>query len=115
MSAVNDFHNRAIDSAELAFIARRRGDDAKALALFAKALADEEAALAALDVPIQPTSAVLHRSAATIALHAGRRDDARRLAQAGLASDPPPEIAAELREVLRAAEYGFAIGATDTR
>lgn len=49
---------------------------------------------------IQPTKAVLYRSAATLALEYGALADARDLANKGLASRPPTEIEAELRALL---------------
>lgn len=49
---------------------------------------------------VEPTFSVLHRSARTLALDCNqlRRDE--ELAARALAKDPPPEIAAELRELL---------------
>ncbi len=100
MSAINEFHNKAMDLSELAFMARMRGDKDKAIALFSDALDAELAAIAALDEPIEPTFSVLHRSAGTIAFHCGQLRKAEQLAAAALAKDPPPEIAEELRDLM---------------
>jgi hypothetical protein len=50
---------------------------------------------------VQPSHAILHRSAATLALDCGEMAAARELVEAGLAGNPPEEIAVELRDVLR--------------
>ena len=105
MSAVNEFHNKAMDLAELAFVARMRGNNEKAVALFSDALDAELAAIAALDEPIEPTFSVLHRSAGTIALHCGQLRKAEQLAAAALAKDPPPEIAEELRDLMEQVKF----------
>lgn len=105
MSAVNEFHNKAMDLSELAFMARMRGDKDKAIALFSDALDAELAAIAALDEPIEPTFSVLHRSAGTIAFHCGQLRKAEQLAAAALAQDPPPEIAEELRDLMEQVKY----------
>lgn len=52
----------------------------------------------------EPTRSVLLRSAANIALNAGRPDEAIGLARIGLAGNPHLRIAEELQEVLDAAE-----------
>ena len=56
--------------------------------------------LAAMECADALTRSVLYRSAATLALDAGETQEARRLAECGLAGAPPAEIADELREVL---------------
>lgn len=105
MSAVNEFHNKAMDLSELAFMARMRGDNEKAVALFSDALDAELSAIAALDEPIEPTFSVLHRSAGTIALHCGQLRKAEQLAATALAQDPPPEIAEELRDLMEQVKF----------
>ncbi len=50
------------------------------------------------------SSEVLTRSAAILAFHAGARSEAARLAEEGLCSWMPDEIAAALREIIRRAE-----------
>ena len=48
----------------------------------------------------EPTRSVLYRSAATLACNCGKLDEAALLAHEGLAGQPPPAIADELRLVL---------------
>lgn len=105
MSAVNEFHNKAMDLAELALVARMRGNNEKAVALFSDALDAELAAIAALDEPIEPTFSVLHRSAGTIAFHCGQIRKAEQLAATALAKDPPLEIAEELRDLMEQVKF----------
>ena len=100
MSAVNDFHNRAMDLTEHALLARRRGDNEAALPRFEQALEYEVAAIDSMDEYIEPTFSVLHRSAGTLALDCNQLRRAEKLAATALAKDPPPEIAAELRDLL---------------
>ena len=100
MSAVNDFHNRAMDLTEHALLARRRGDNEAALPLFEQALEYEVAAIESMDEYIEPTFSVLHRSAGTLALDCNQLRRAEKLAATALAKDPPPEITAELRDLL---------------
>lgn len=54
----------------------------------------------------EPTRAILYRSAAWMAVHAGEPDEALRLAREGLAGFPPPSVAAELDEVIAFVEHG---------
>ena len=71
--------------------------------LYKQALTSELEALRTLRCPTPMSLAVMHRSAAWLALE---REDIRladKLASAGLAEDPPPKIADELREVLKQA------------
>ena len=100
MSAVNDFHNQAMDLAELALIERMRGNTEGASALFKQALELELAAIAELDGPVEPTFSILHRSAGTLALHCNQVRLAEKIASKALANDPPEEIAEELRDLM---------------
>ncbi len=67
---------------------------------------EKEAAAADLmvDEDIEPTRSVLHRSAATLAWRCEEYDEARRLIDRALAGNAPPEIAAELDELLQKVE-----------
>ena len=49
----------------------------------------------------EPTRSILFRSAASLALLVGEKDEAVKLIAAGLDGNPPAEIAAELRELLQ--------------
>ena len=105
MSAVNDFHNKAMDLAELALLARLRGDGEGALPLFEQALEAEVKAIESMDEYIEPTFSVLHRSAGTMALDCNQLRRAEKLAATALAKEPPPEIAAELRDLLERVHF----------
>lgn len=104
MSAVNDFHNKAMEFTELALLARRRGDNQAALPLFEQALEAEVKAIESMDEYVEPTFSVLHRSAGTLALDCNQLRRAEQLATRALAHEPPPEIAAELRDLLEQVE-----------
>ena len=100
MNAIKKFHDKAMDITELALLARIREGSEAALPLFEQALEYEVAAIESMDEYIEPTFSVLHRSAGTMAFHCNKLRKAEKLAATALAKDPPPEIAAELRELL---------------
>lgn len=99
---VRDFHNKAMEFAELAFVARIQGQRAQAHEFFVQALEYELAAIAQLDVEgrIEPTNSVLYRSAATLALDCNQPQKAKEIATQALNQNPHPEIAEELHELL---------------
>lgn len=104
MSALNDYHDRAMEAAFFADLARRRDHDEKrAMELFEQALDLELKAIAAFTKRIEPTYSVYHRSAGWLAMDCNRPEQAVQLAEKGLAADPDPAIAPELRELLAAA------------
>ena len=98
-------HDRAMDLAYLADRARSVGDTEKAERLSAQALERELAAIGALDQPSSLTFAVLHRSAAWLALECKDVRLAEKLASTALAQDPPSQIADELRDVWEQANF----------
>ena len=98
-------HDRAMDFAFLADRSKAAGNLDEAARLYGQALESELAALAALHSPTSKTFAVMHRSAAWLALECREIRQAEQLASAGLAGDPPPEIAEELREVWEQANF----------
>ena len=98
-------HDRAMDLAFLADRSKAAGNWDEAGQLYAQALESEVAALRALQDPTPVTFAVMHRSAAWLALECEEIRLAEKLASAGLAGDPPPEIADELREVWEQANF----------
>ena len=100
MSAMNDFHHKAMDLAALAHLEQIRGDLDSAQPLFEQALEWELKAVAELGEPIEPTYSVLHRSAGHLALDCNQPRLAEKLVAKALAQDPPTEIAEELRELL---------------
>jgi len=99
---VASLHDRAMEAADDAFAARRSGDGRSALEHFRRSfeLEREAAKAVALDLSLEPSRAILHRSAATLALDCGEYREAQRLLAAGLAGNPPPEYRDELSELL---------------
>ncbi len=107
MPTINEIHPQAMDLADLAFSARREGDEAKAKELFLEALMLERQA--ALLLPpsedSEPSRSVLFRSAASLAYNAGDLEETERLVANGLAGYPPPEIRAELMEIFERSDF----------
>ena len=98
-------HDRAMDLAFLADRSKAAGNLDEAGRLYAQALESELTALRVLQDPTPVTFAVMHRSAAWLALECDEIRLAEKLASAGLAGDPPSEIADELREVWEQANF----------
>ena len=105
MNPVSELHNKAMELADSAFSAQRRGRADEARALFEQALEHEKAAIAELEAHgrIEPNYSVLHRSAAWLALNGDLPREAERIAAKALAQDPHPAIVDELRDVLEQA------------
>ena len=105
MNPVSELHNKAMELADSAFHAQRRGRSDEARPLFEQAYEKEMAAIAELERlgRVEPNYSVLHRSAAWLALNCDRPRDAEKIAAKALAQDPHPEIAEELRDVLEKA------------
>lgn len=103
MSSIEQLHNQAMDWAEEAFAAKRKGRQEEASALFKQALALEAEAAAAFPAKqaSEPTRSILYRSAASLAYHAQEYTRAQQLIMQGLQGHPPLEIMAEL-EALQA-------------
>lgn len=100
MSPLDKLHDRAMEAAFLADLQRRRGNEEQAAKLFDEALAFELEAIAAMTTPVEPTWSILHRSAGWLALDCNQPRQAEQLAAKALASEPPPKIAEELRDLL---------------
>lgn len=98
MNAIRDTHRQAMEIADEAFMARRNGESDHAKNLFEQAFLLEFEI--AQQTTTEPSRSVLLRSAATLALHADLYREAERVAAMGLAGNPHPEIADELRAVL---------------
>jgi tetratricopeptide (TPR) repeat protein len=114
MTQIEDLHRKAMESADLAVIARRRGDSTAAMNFFHQAFERERAAaeLVASDLSLEPTRSVLHRSAAALALESGEYSEASRLISAALDGNPPPKILEELNRLrkqltVKAPEFAF--------
>ena len=101
MKSVKALHEKAMDLAEFAFVAKLRGNLAKAEKLFRQALEYESrAARLVPDEPSsEPTRSILYSSAATLALDCNELCEAKQLITEGLAGNPPPDIAQELKDL----------------
>lgn len=95
------YHDEAMDWAERGDFAKRVGDTSTAARCYHDAFVYEKTAaeIVAPYLDLEPTRSVLHRSAATLASQCGELAEAARLIEAGLAGNPPAEIAEELREL----------------
>ncbi len=101
MSQIQEFHQQAMDLAEMAQVAKLRGDFASASQLSRQAFEKEQSAaeLIASDIEAEPTRSVLHRSAATLAIECDEIQAAERLIAIALSGNPPQEIAEELKDL----------------
>ncbi len=102
MQTVETLHREAMELVDQVVLARQRGDLESVLEIARKAFEKERAAadLVADQFDLEPTRAVLHRSAATLAVECGELRDAERLIGRALAGNPPQDIANELRDLL---------------
>jgi len=98
MSHLNDLHDQAMMVADDAFLVQRRGETARAVALFQSALdlETQAAELVREDLTAEPTRSVLYRSAASLAMNGSNFEKAEQLIEIALAGNPPNEIEAEL-------------------
>jgi hypothetical protein len=101
-TSVREWHEKAMEHADRAQRWRDMGDLNSARLESLHGYMDERVAADLCDE--EPSRSVLYRSAATLALDAELPGVSIFLARKGLAGDPPPEIADELREVLAKAE-----------
>lgn len=101
MTQVNVLHREAMDLAELAQVAKLRGEVEQSNHLLKQAFAQESsaAALIANHWEYEPTRSVLHRSAASLAIECGEFEMANRLIVTALSGNPPVEIAEELQDL----------------
>jgi len=101
MTQVNVLHREAMDLAELAQVAKLRGEVDRSNDLLRQAFTQESsaAALIANHWESEPTRSVLHRSAASLAIECGELEMANRLIAIALSGNPPSEIAEELQDL----------------
>lgn len=101
MSQIQELHQQAMDLAQIAQVAKLRGDLASASQLFRQAFEKERLAaeLIASHLEAEPTRSVLHRSAASLAIDCGEIHTAERLIAIALSGNPPVEIAEELKDL----------------
>jgi|GEM_PF-621841 len=107
MKNINKLHDESMNRAELALIARVRGEKETAQRLFGESL---QLAMEAIELIEQlpysePNYSVLHRSAATLALDCNEPRLAEKLISKALAQEPPAEIAKELRDLLEQVHF----------
>jgi hypothetical protein len=100
-------HQQSMELCDRAMAARRDGDPDKSLELFRESFEAERkaASLVAALLDLEPTRAILHRSAATLALDCSEFREAERLIAVALSGNPPEEIAEELRDLLEQVHF----------
>jgi len=101
MTQVNVLHREAMDLAELAQVAKLKGEMEQFNHLLRQAFTQElnAAALIANHWESEPTRSVLHRSAASLAIECGEFNIPNRLIATALSGNPPAEIAEELQDL----------------
>lgn len=106
MQLAEELHERAMELADEADRARRQGDEGRRQEFLRRAFTLECAAAELVEPArdLEPSRSVLHRSAASLALESGRTEEAARLTRIALEGNPPPEIRAELYDLLAEAE-----------
>lgn len=99
----NELHSRAMDLVMSAKEAAAKKDQAAAKKQYTQALElEQEAAKLWNDHGgNEPWRSILYRSAAWLAIHAGKHKEAVRLAAIGLAGESPAPIDRELEEVMK--------------
>ena len=99
----SELHEKAMNTAELAFIARKNGkvEEFKQF-IEAAFLLEKEASMLLIDQKtLEPSRSVLFRSAASLALQCGRLHEAEALIDEAFDGNPPREIAKELVELIK--------------
>ena len=99
----DQLHQKAMDMANDALTAEKKGNQAQAIKAYTLAFQYEKQAamILAYDFTVEPSRSVLFRSAAYLALKAKQYPEAERMAAFGLIGNPPAEIAFELRAALK--------------
>jgi len=109
MSKVRELHNKAMELAQLALIARHKGEFDKA-ELLARQAYESEANAAELipdEKASEPTRSILYRSAASLAYQCKEFKIAQRLIAKGLSGFPPDQIEQELKELYEQVNYEY--------
>ena len=98
INKANELHDKAMNIADDAFIAKREGcfDQFKTLLKEAFYCEKEAALLLVNEFEIEPTRSVLFRSAGWLAFDAEEYDEAKKMVDYGLRGNPPDEIKKEL-------------------
>ena len=107
MNEINKLHDEAMNLAELATVAKVKGDLQQADELLRKAYENEaRAAYLMIDVSSpEPTRSVLFRSAASLAIDCNELREAEKLLAIGLSGNPPPDISEELRDLFERVNF----------
>jgi hypothetical protein len=102
MSKVRDLHNKAMELAQLALVARHSNEPERAnvLARQAYELESQAAELVPYGESSEPTRSILYRSAASLAYQCKELADAQRLIAKGLSGYPPSDVENELKNLL---------------
>ncbi len=102
MNEAQALHREAMELADEAALEEAAGRVSRAKELYSAAFERDRQAAERLDASLEmePTRSVLFRSAASLALDCDDSRAAEKLIVRGLAGDPPPEIATELRDLL---------------
>lgn len=102
MDTIRLIHNEAMDLAQMAQIANRKGDKDKSESLFAKAFDKEKEAamLAYQNHHPQPGISILLQSAAHLAVSCNMPREAEKLIGLTLSGDAPSEIRQDLKRLL---------------
>lgn len=99
MNIVTVLHNKAMEFADEALLARMEGNTQASTALFEKAFDLEKEAATAIGEDQQESESryILIRSAAALALNCGKYHEAKALIALGLSGNPPAFIIEELK------------------
>jgi hypothetical protein len=107
MNEISKFHDEAMNLAELAAVAKVKGDSHQADELLRKAYGNEVRAahlMTEVSSP-EPTRSVLFRSAASLAIDCNELREAEKLIAIGLSGNPPSDIAEELRDLFERVNF----------
>ncbi len=101
MNMVTVLHNKAMEFADEALLARMEGNNEASVSLFEKAFSLEQEAAASIKAEDQSSDSwyILIRSAASLALNCGKLQEAGALIEKGLSGKPPAFIVEELKEL----------------
>jgi hypothetical protein len=107
MNPVTSLHRQAMEFIDRAVASRKSGNAevAEEERLSAFKLEAAAAEMLRAEMNSEPSRSILYRSAASIALQCGLHYEAEKLIYRGLAGEPPPSIAAELRNLLEDATF----------
>jgi tetratricopeptide (TPR) repeat protein len=101
MSTIQSLHEEAMDLAELADVAKLRGELENASQLLHQALtkAVQAANQIAPKTELEPTRSMIHRSAASLAIELQEFQIAESMITTALAGNPPSDVAEDLRDL----------------